>query len=373
MRKERARGGTRGSPRLVSHEKQKTGGGPVFHRGDGGGWIPHLVGRRAGNLESLVRVIVTHPLPPPGVELLRAAGHDVEVGPDSELAAGELGLLVAGADGILAHLADRIDGALLDTAGAQLRVVSNFAVGYDNVDVAAAAARGVRIGNTPDVLTGAVAELAVGLILGAARRIVDGDRFVREHAYVGWDAKPVPGFELRGRTIGIVGAGRIGSAVAHIAHDGFGMQVLYAGRSPKPELAESLGARQVELDELLRAAHVVVVTVPLSAQTRHLIAARELALMRPDAILVNVSRGPVVDEHALVEALRSGAPAAAGLDVYEFEPHPLPELLKLENVVLTPHIASATAETRSAMARLAAENLLAALDGRPMPAEVEPP
>jgi glyoxylate reductase len=318
-----------------------------------------------------MRVIVTHPLPAPAVDLLRAAGHAVEVGPDGPLSVPELHRLVAGADGILAHLSDRIDGGLCDAAGPQLRVVANFAVGYDNVDLAAAAARGVRIGNTPGVLTEAVAELAVGLILAAVRRIATGDRFVRAEGDVRWNPGPLPGFELRGRTIGIVGAGRIGSAVARIARDGFGMTVLHASRSPKPAL-EALGARQVPLDELLREAQVVAVTVPLAPETRHLIGARELALMRPEAVLVNVSRGPVIDEHALVAALRDGRIAAAGLDVYEFEPHPLPELLELENVVLTPHIASATPTTRSAMARLAAENLLAALAGDPMPAEVVP-
>lgn len=312
-----------------------------------------------------MRVIVTHPIPVPGVELLRAAGHDVEVGPGA-LSAGELAALVAGADGILSQLADRIDGALLDAAGPQLRVVSNFAVGLDNIDLAAAAERGVLVGHTPDVLTGAVAELAIGLVLAAARRIIEGDRFVREHGYVGWDPGARPGFELAGRTIGIVGAGRIGSAVARIARAGFGMEVVYTSRSPKPELE----AQRLPLDELLGAADVVVVTVPLAPDTRHLIGAHELGLMQPGAIIVNVSRGPVIDEHALAAGLRAGRPAAAGLDVYEFEPHPVPELLELGNVVLTPHIASATADTRSAMSRLAAENILAALAGKPMPAEV---
>jgi glyoxylate reductase len=311
-------------------------------------------------------VILTHPLPAPAEELLRAA-HDVVVGPP-ETTDEELHRLIAGADGILSHLIDPVDGAFFDAAGPQLRVVSNFAVGYDNIDVPAAAARGVRIGNTPGVLTEAVAELAVGLVLAASRRIVEGDRFVRSHGYVGWSADPAAALELRGRTIGIVGPGRIGSAVARIARDGFGMDVVYHGRSEKPEL----GARRLALDELLAEAHVVLVTVPLSAETRHLIGARELGLVRPGAVLVNVSRGPVVDEHALVEALRDGPLGAAGLDVYEFEPHPVAGLLELDNVVMTPHVASATGETRAAMSRLAAENVLAVLAGEPMPAEVLP-
>jgi glyoxylate reductase len=314
-----------------------------------------------------MRVIVTHPVPAPGAELLREA-HDVVVGPDGPVPDEDLRRLVAGADGILAHLVDRIDAEFLDAAGPQLRVVSNYAVGYDNVDVAAAAERGVRIGNTPGVLTEAVAELAIGLVLAAARRIAEGDRFVREHGYVAWAADPSAAFQLQGRTIGIVGAGRIGSATARIARDGFGMEVVYTSRSPKPEL----GARRLPLEELLAVADVVVITVPLAAETRHLIGAHELGLAKPGSVLVNVSRGPVVDEYALVEALRGGRLAAAGLDVYEFEPHPLPALLELDNVVMTPHVASATGETRSAMARLAAENVLAALAGEPMPAEVRP-
>jgi glyoxylate reductase len=269
----------------------------------------------------------------------------------------DLHALVAGADGILAHLADPIDGALLDAAGAQLRVVSNFAVGVDNIDLGAAAERGVRIGHTPDVLTGAVAEFAIGLVLDAVRRISAGDRFVRESGDVRWNPAAGGGFELRGRTLGVLGAGRIGSAVASIARDGFGMSIV-------------LWRRGDALDAVLVGVDVVLVALPLTDETRHLIGARELGLMQPHAVLVNVSRGPVVDEAALVEALRAGRPGVAALDVYEFEPQPLPALRELDNVVLTPHIASATPETRSAMARLAAENLLAALDGRPMPAEL---
>src|SRR4051812_48600604 len=195
-----------------------------------------------------MRVILTHPVPGPAEEILRAA-HDVVVGP-VETSREELHALVAGADGVLAHLVDPVDGAFFDAAGPQLRVVSNFAVGYDNIDLAEAAERGVRIGNTPGVLTEAVAELAIGLVLAASRRIAEGDRFVRSHGYVAWAADPSAAFALRGRTIGIVGPGRIGSAVARIARGGVGVEGVYTGRAEK----RGLGARRLSPDELLSGA-----------------------------------------------------------------------------------------------------------------------
>jgi glyoxylate reductase len=313
-----------------------------------------------------VIVAMTRPVPSPAPELL-SARHQLRLGFEDPPSREQLLGFVHGADAIVAFLSDRIDAELLDAAGPQLRVVSNYAVGYDNVDLAACAERGVRIGNTPDVLTGAVAELTWGLILAAARRVVAGDRFVRERAEVGWAPDAILGLELRGSTLGIVGAGRIGSEVARIGRDGFGMEVAYTSRSEKPGLG-----RRVELDELLRSADVVSIHVALAPETHHLIGARELGLMQRHAVLVNVARGPVVDEAALAAALRDGRIAGAGLDVYEFEPHPLPELLALENVALTPHVGSATEHTRAEMARLCAENALAALDGEPMPAEVRP-
>jgi len=309
---------------------------------------------------------MTRPVPSPAPELLRER-HELRVGFEDPPSRGELLDFVRGAYAIVAFLSDRIDGELLDAAGPQLRVVSNYAVGYDNVDLAACAGRGVRIGNTPDVLTGAVAELTWGLILAAARQIVAGDRFVRERAEVGWAPDAILGLELRGSVLGVVGAGRIGSEVARIGRDGFGMDVVYTSRSEKPGLG-----RRVELDELLRRADVVSIHVALTPETHHLIGARELGLMPRHAVLVNVARGPVVDEAALAAALRDRRIAGAGLDVYEFEPHPLPELLALENVALTPHVGSATEHTRAEMARLCAQNVLAALDGKPMPAEVRP-
>src|SRR3954470_10851480 len=235
---------------------------------------------------------MTRPVPSPAPELL-SARHELRPGFEDAPTREELLELVRGADAIVAFLSDRIDGELLDAAGPQLRVVSNYAVGYDNVDLAACAERGVKVGNTPDVLTGAVAELTWGLILAAARQVVAGDRFVREHAEVGWAPDAILGLELRGAVLGIVGAGRIGSEVARIGRDGFRMQVVYTSRSEKPGVG-----RRVELDELLRSSDVVSVNVALTPETHHLVGARELGLMQRHAVLVNVARGPVVDEAA---------------------------------------------------------------------------
>lgn len=305
-----------------------------------------------------MRVVVTHPVPPPAVDMLRERGYDVAIGPSEDpYEPAELQALVAGADAILALLIDRIDAEALEAAGPQLRVVSNFAVGHDNVDLQAAQSSGVRIGNTPDVLTQAVAEQTIALVLAVARRIVEGDRIVRERRFRRWGPSFLLGMELRGKTLLIVGAGRIGDAVARIARDGFGMQVETSGRGD--DLLKALGL-----------ADVVSLHVPLTPETHHLIGADELAAMKAEAILVNTSRGPVVDEAALVTALRSGEIAGAGLDVYEHEPDLAPGLADLDNVVLAPHTASATREARTAMSRLAAENVIAALEGTPMPSRV---
>jgi glyoxylate reductase len=306
-----------------------------------------------------MRVVVTHPVPPPAVELLQERGYDVVVGTSEDpYEPDELAGLVAGADGILSLLIDRIDARVLDAAGPQLKVVSNFAVGYDNIDLEAAASRDVKVSNTPDVLTQAAAEHTFALILAVARRIVEGDRIVREGRFHRWGPSFLLGMELHGKTLAVVGAGRIGAAVARIGEDGFGMGVLRVGRSGLPEA--------------LPQADVLTLHVPLTRETHHLIGGPELEEMRPHAVLVNTSRGPVVDETALVEALRSGQIAGAGLDVYEHEPELAEGLTELDNAVLAPHTASATREARTAMSRLAAENVIAALEGRSLPSEVQP-
>jgi len=278
---------------------------------------------------------------------------------------------VAGADGFLSMITDAVDAELLDAAP-RLRVVSNMAVGYNNIDVAAATARGIVVTNTPGILTEATAELAFALILAAARRVVDLDRRTRAGEWTCWAPLLFLSREVSGKTLGVVGLGRIGRAVARRAR-AFGMRVLYHSRS-RLEAAEErdLGVEYAEKDELLATADFVSLHVPLSAETRHLIGRRELDLMKPTAYLINTSRGPVVDEAALVEALKARRIEGAGLDVYENEPMLAPGLAALDNAVLLPHVGSATVETRTKMARMAAENLLSALRGE-RPAHVVNP
>lgn len=280
---------------------------------------------------------------------------------------------VAHVDGVLALLTDRIDAELLDAAP-RLKVVANMAVGYDNVDLPALTARGVLLTNTPGVLTETTADLVWALILAASRRIVEGHRLIAAGGWTTWSPMFMVGQDVNGATLGIVGAGRIGAAVARRAV-GFGMPILYHNRHPSAGLEAQIGAipgasirYAPTLEELLVAADVVVVMVPLTPETRGMFGAREFALMKPTSVFVNASRGPVVREQELVEALKRGRPWAAGLDVFEVEPigadHPL---LALPNVVAVPHIGSATVATRTRMATMAATNLVAVLTGQPAP------
>jgi glyoxylate reductase len=318
-------------------------------------------------------IAITRRLPAPALELLEGTG-DVWCSPhDRPLTPDELHAAIAGADAALTLLHDRVDGAFLDAAGPQLRCVANVAVGYDNVDVDAATERGVIITNTPGVLTDSTADLAMALILMVTRRLGEGERTVRRGERWSWDMFFLLGTSLATKTLGVIGLGAIGQATARRAR-AFGMEIVYAGRRRAPEEVEAAlgGATRVELDELLARSHVVSVHSPLTPQTRHLIDADALALMRPKAYLINTARGPIVDEAALVEALRAGAIAGAGLDVFEHEPDVHPGLLELENAVLLPHLGSATIETRTAMALLAAENAIAVLRGHPPPTSVNP-
>jgi len=308
-------------------------------------------------------VFVTRALPPPGVASLREAGlavehRDVDGAPSrAEMLAG-----VAGADALLCLLTERIDAELLDAAP-RLRVVANFAVGFDNIDVPAATARGIVVTTTPDVLTEATADLAWALILGAARRVGEGDALVRSGGWTAFSPMLLLGAPVAGRTLGIVGMGAIGSAVARRAR-GFAMTVIYA--SPRPNVAAEAetGAERVPLDELLARSDIVSLHAPLHTDSRHLIDADALAAMKSSAVLVNTARGALVDEAALVAALRDGTIAAAGLDVYEDEPALSPGLAELPNTLLLPHIGSATTEARAAMVRLCCDNITAVLDGR---------
>jgi glyoxylate reductase len=309
------------------------------------------------------RIVVTRRIPDPAIELLEGAG-DVWVSPhDRPLSADELHSAVAGADAAVTLLHDRVDDAFLDAAGPALRIVANVAVGYDNVDVEACTRRGVVVSNTPGVLTEATADIAFALILMSTRRLGEGERLIRARTPWSWSMFFMLGTGLQGKTLGIVGLGKIGQATARRAR-AFGMEIVYAGRRRAAEDVEAeLSARFLPLDELLTTADVVTLHCPLSAETRHLIDAAALARMQPSTHLVNTTRGPVVDEAALAEALRAGAIAGAGLDVFEREPEVHPDLLELENVVLIPHLGSATIETRTAMGVLAAENVVAVLGG----------
>ena len=292
-------------------------------------------------------------------------------GEDRPMERAELLEAVAAVDGYLSMITDAVDAELMDAAP-RLRVVSNMAVGYNNIDVAAATARGIVVTNTPGILTEATAELAFALVLAAARRVVDLDRRTRAGEWTCWAPLLFLSREVSGKTLGVVGLGRIGRAVARRAR-AFGMRVLYHNRSRLDEAEErDLGVEYAERDDLLRTSDFVSLHVPLSGETRHLIGPRELGLMKPTAYLVNTSRGAVVDEAALVEALRKKRIEGAGLDVYENEPLLAPGLTALENVVLMPHVGSATVETRARMARMAAENLLSALRGE-RPAHVVNP
>jgi len=304
------------------------------------------------------KIVVSRALPSSALDALRDSGAEVWVSPhDRPLTTDELHEAIAGADAVVTMLHDTVDAAFLDAAGAPLRVVANVAVGYDNVDVAAARERGVTITNTPGVLTDATADLAIALLLAVTRRIGEGERLIRSQRPWAWSIDFMLGRGLRGKTLGIVGYGEIGQATATRAR-AFGMEVVYTKRSRGGDPG------QVELDELLERAHVVSLHCPLTPETRHLIDGSALARMRDDAYLVNTARGPVVDEAALARALRDGVIAGAGLDVFEREPEVHPELVGLDNVVLIPHLGSATVETRTAMAELAAANAVAVLAGR---------
>jgi glyoxylate reductase len=315
-----------------------------------------------------LKVLVTREIPEAGLRLLE--DFDVSVLYERPPERGELLEAVRGANGILSTATDKIDGEVMDAAGEGLKVVANMAVGYDNIDVKAAEERGVVVTNTPGVLDETTADVAFMLMLAAARRLGEGERLLRAGKWEWWGPKQLRGLDVWGRKLGIVGMGRIGQAVARRAR-GFGMEILYHNRSRKEDAENELGARYLGLEDLLRESDFVSIHTPLTGETRHLIGKRELDLMKPTAVLVNTSRGPVVAEGSLADALESGRIFAAGLDVYEEEPKVHPKLLELENVVLAPHIGSASMETRDKMATLAAENLRAVLSGEPAKTPVD--
>ncbi len=309
-------------------------------------------------------VFVTRRIPPEGLAVLRDHGFAVELNPeDRPMSKLDIIRSLNGVDALLTQLVDPVDREVIE-AGKNLRVIAAYAAGYDNIDVRAAAERGIVVTNTPRVLTEATAEMAWSLLLSAARRVAEGDRLTRSGGFRGWAPLLHLGQGVTGKVLGIVGAGRIGTAVARMSR-GFQMKILYWGRNRNEEIEKEFGGRKVELTELLKESDFVSLHVPLSAGTRHLIGKKELELMKPTSVLVNTARGPVIDEAALVLALRAGRPFAAGLDVYEKEPALSLGLSDLPNVVLAPHAGSATVETRARMAVLAAENIAAVLEGRP--------
>ena len=313
------------------------------------------------------KVFVTRRIPEKGLEVLKKKCI-VEVWPgDLPPTAEEVAAGVVGAAGILCLLTDRIDAAVMDAAGSGLKVISNYAVGYDNIDIAEATRRGIAVGNTPGVLTEATADHTFALLMAAARRVAEGDRQVRAGKWHTWEPMGLLGADIHGATLGLVGFGRIGRAVAKRAA-GFGMRVLFYDPLLKGEAQPESNARPVDLAVLLAESDFVSVHVPLTVQTRRLFNQKTFNKMKHGAILVNTSRGGVVDQSALFDALKSGQLAAAGLDVTDPEPLPMDSpLLTLENLVITPHIASASRTTRERMAVMAAENLLAGLKGEKLP------
>lgn len=310
-------------------------------------------------------VTVTGRIPGPALDLLREAGHEVRSWDrDEEQPRSEVLTTVPGSQALVTLLTDRVDAELLDAAGDRLRIVANVAVGYDNVDLEACRERGVVVTNTPGVLTDATADLAMALILMSTRRLGEGERVVRGPEPWRWGMFHLLGSGLQGRTLGIVGLGAIGAATARRAR-AFGLQIRYTSRRPAPaEVTAELDAERVDLDTLLATSDVVSLHCPYGPETHHLIGAEELSRMKPTAHLVNTARGAVVDEAALAEALAAGVIAGAGLDVFEDEPRVHPGLLGRQNAVLIPHLGSATVETRTAMATLAADNVAAVLAGR---------
>jgi lactate dehydrogenase-like 2-hydroxyacid dehydrogenase len=318
------------------------------------------------------RVFVTRRIPEEALQIIEAVA-------ETEVWSGEmpppyetLREKAASCAGLLCLLTDRIDAALLDAAP-NLRVVSQMAVGYDNIDVPACAERGIAMGNTPGVLTETTADLAFALLLATARNLIAAERYLREGQWRTWSPMLLTGPDVHHATLGIIGMGRIGYEMARRAR-GFEMRLLYYSTRPHEAAERDFGAKWADLETLLRQSDFVSVHTPLNSQTRFLIDASRLGLMKPTAILINTSRGAVVDEAALVEALRARRIAAAGLDVFEVEPLPADSPLRtLDNVTLLPHIGSASLATRTRMALLAAENLVAGLEGRPLPHPVPAP
>lgn len=311
-------------------------------------------------MEEPILIKVTRPIPEAGLKLLRDRGYELDIHPDKVMAKNQLMEFVQGATGILSMLTEKIDGDVMDAAGPNLKIISQFTVGYDNIDLDAAKKRGIVVTNTAGSISApAVAEHAVALMFAVARHIPEADEFSRKGKYKQWDPNLFLGPLLCGKTVGIIGTGQIGSQFARMCHNGFRMKVVYSDVVRNKELERDLGAHKVEIEKLLREADVVSLHTPLLPATHHLMNKERFGYMKPTAILINTARGPVVDEAALTKALANGTIAGAGIDVFEHEPEISPELTKMPNVIITPHIASATMDTRVTMAECTAKNLVA--------------
>lgn len=318
-----------------------------------------------------MKIFITRNIPDKGIKLLQEKGYEVAVSPhDRVLSKKELSttLKEGSYDAILCLLTDKIDAEVLEAAGTQCKIFANYAVGFDNVDVKAANERGIMVTNTPGVLTDSVAEHTFTLMLAIAHRIAESDRFTRAGKYIGWEPMLLLGTDVSRKTLGIVGLGRIGSRVAYHAVKGFEMRVIYYDLKRSQEFEREYGAEYREnMDDIFREADFISIHVPLLSTTKHLVNAERLVIMKKTAYLINTSRGPVIDEAALVEALKNNVIRGAALDVFEHEPQLASGLAELENVIVTPHTASATEETRHAMSVLAAHNIIEALEGRTPP------
>src|SRR3989338_1187009 len=318
----------------------------------------------------MLKIYITRMVPDAGIKILKDNGYEVAVNPEDRVLTKEeliAALKDQNYDALFCLLTDKIDGEVMDAFGPQLKIIANMAVGFDNINAADAKKHGIMITNTPGVLTNTVAEHTFTLMLSIAHRISEADKFTRAGKYIGWAPMLMLGSDLSGKTLGVVGLGRIGSRVAHHGVKGFEMKVLYYDVNRNEEFEKEFGAVFVSLDDLLKQSDFVSIHVPLLPATQHLINAEKLKLMKPTSYLINTSRGSIIDEAALAMALANKTIKGAALDVFEFEPKITPELLPLDNVILTPHIASATEETRSKMSVLAAENIIEALEGRTSP------
>jgi len=317
-----------------------------------------------------MKIFITRKIPEPGLEILRKE-YEIEINPyDRALTKKEIIRGLKGKDGLICLLADKIDADIINSEP-KLKMIANYAVGFDNIDIKAANKRKIPVSNTPGVLTDATAEMAWALLFSVSRRIVEGDNFSRADRFKGWAPMLMLGQDISGKTLGIIGAGRIGTAFA-LKSKGFDMKVLYCSNSKNEKIEKELNAKKVDLEQLLRESDFISLHIPLIKSTHHLISEKQLKMMKKTAVLINTSRGPVVDEKALIKILKEKKIFGAGLDVYENEPEIPDKLKKLDNVVLQPHSASATIASRSGMAVLAAENMIMGLRGEKPPNCINP-